>query len=119
MTSKVNQNIASLIIEADLAASNANAGHDEEDVLLVILEAQVAQAKALVAIAHILQMWRLESKEADNADLLAALEALVTEPSDDWRDATDDDDGHTRTPRQRVLKQARAAIAKSKTETRR
>ena len=47
--------------------------------------------------------------------LLAALEALAASPSDDWRDATTDADGHTRTPLQRALNQADAAIAKAKT----
>lgn len=48
------------------------------------------------------------------AGLLAALEVLAAEPSDDWRDATDDPDGHMRTPRQRAIKQANTAIAKAK-----
>ena len=68
-------------------------------------------------------IWEDEPSPTDEAnarfltttpDLLAALEALVANPSDDWRDATEDADGHLRTPLQRVLNQANAAIAKSK-----
>ncbi len=51
-----------------------------------------------------------------NAELVNALEVLVEGPSDDWRDATEDADGHLRTPLQRALKQARAAIAEAREE---
>lgn len=67
----------------------------------------------VIAAAKIEEVARLI---AAAPELLAALEALAAEPSDCWRDATDDDDGHTRTPRQRMLKQARAAIAKATEE---
>jgi hypothetical protein len=63
----------------------------------------------------IVQGWvRKVWSELDVAtDLLAALEVLVKRPSDDWRDATEDADGHLRTPLSRAESQAYAAIAKA------
>ena len=69
-----------------------------------------------VSSPDIVRKWiaKLTVQLGVTAELLTALELLAAGPSDDWRDATDDDDGYTRTPRERALKQARAAIAKAK-----